>query len=78
MNTVPLTKKEIAMCHANDQLASKLGKARKAMVESSSLLRDAHHAHQRGDKAHVVTDHLERVIATLNAVLDAADQTKTF
>ena len=63
--------KELAMYHANDQLASRVGKARRVMEESASLLRDALHAHQRGDKAHVVTDHLERVVDALTAALAA-------
>jgi hypothetical protein len=63
--------KELAMYHANDRLASRIGKARKSMTESVSLLHTALHAHQRGDKAHVVADHLERVIDALTAALAA-------
>lgn len=37
---------------------------------SVSMLVDALHAHRRGDKSHVVEDHLERVLADLIRLQD--------
>ena len=55
--------------HRLDRTASKAAKYRRALVETHNLLRDTLHAHKRGDKEHVVTDHLERTIDALTAAL---------